>query len=233
MANRRTYIWTSITAAVAVMLGGSWAGSLLVPENYPVRPGYNVPGMTEPPVDLASLQRSWPAGMAQPGGELRLIGYMTKVEHGAIQPPPVDQAALVAKPVEQVDLGTLLAHSDVERGRGAARVCGSCHTLDSGGPNRTGPNLWGLVGRPIARHGGFAYSPALTSQDGSWTYERLDKFLASPARTVPGTKMAFGGVRNPTDRANLLAFLGSLNSAPAPFPAPKPIPSAEDQSATR
>jgi cytochrome c len=219
---RRNMVWTSVAAAVAVALGGAWSGTLLVPERYPAVAGYAVPGMVEAPVDLASLQRSWPAGFSQAGADVRLMGYMTKVGQGAVTPPPVDPAAVVARPAQEVDLGTRLARADVERGRGAARVCSTCHSFEANGPNRIGPNLWGLVGRQIAGHAGFSYSSAMASQAGNWSYERLDKFLSGPARAVPGNKMAFGGVRNGAERANLLAFLATLNSAPPPFPAPAP-----------
>lgn len=218
---RRGMISTATTAAVAVALGGGWLADLLVPASYPGEAAYKVPGLTDPPVDRAALQRSWPAGLEAPDGRVRLINYMAKVDHGRIPPPASSVAEAAAKPAPQADLGTLLASADVERGRGAARVCGSCHTVEAGGANRTGPNLWGVVGRPIASHGGFAYSPAMVAQAGNWSYERLDQYLASPAKAVPGTKMAFGGVRNPKDRANLLAYLGSLSSSPAPFPAAK------------
>lgn len=210
-----------VAAAVSVMLGGGWVASLMVPETYPAQAGYQVPGMTEAPVDLASLQRSWPGGLSEPGGRLRLIGYMRKVERGTIPAPAASEAGPVAAPEPEVDLGTRLASADAARGKGAARVCMSCHSFEQGGRNLVGPNLWGVVGRDIASHGGFAYSPALTAQPGSWTYEQLDEYLARPARAIPGNKMAFGGIRSPADRANLLAYLGSLSSSPAPFPLAK------------
>jgi cytochrome c len=79
--------------------------------------------------------------------------------------------------------------------------------------------LWGVVGRPIGSHGGFAYSPAMKAQQGAWSYERLDQFLASPARDVPGTKMAFAGLRRAQDRAAVIKYLATLGgSAPAPRP---------------
>lgn len=223
---RVSLISGAITTAITVMLGGAWAGTLLVPEDYPAEAAYKVPGIPDVPVDLAALQRSWPTGTADPGERVRLIGYMAKVEKGAVIPPPVTGEAgpAAAAPEPEIDLGARLASANVDKGKGAARVCSTCHNMTQGGPNMVGPNLWGIVGRDIASHGGFAYSSAMTAQPGNWTYEQLDQYLARPARAVPGNKMAFGGIRNGADRANLLAYLGSLSNAPAPFPAAKAAP---------
>lgn len=214
MASRKWRIIGSVSVAATVVLGASWVSDLLVPIRYPVRSAYQVPGLAEPVVDLATLQRSWPAGMAEPGSRPRLIGYMSRIDD---MPAPARPTA-AAPPRPVADLGTLLASADIAKGKRTAQLCASCHTFDPGGPTRTGPNLWGVVGRDIAAHGGFAYSSALAGQPGAWTYESLDRFLAGPARAVPGTKMAFAGVRNPADRASLLAYLGSLSAAPPPYP---------------
>jgi cytochrome c len=213
-----TRIGTAVGGAIAVVLVGSWAGSLAVPSIYPARQGYEVPGLAEPPIDLAALQRSWPAGLGEPGGPVRLVAYMSRIEKAAV-PVAAPSAVEASKP--QVDLGTLLAHADVAKGKQKAQVCMSCHTFEPSGPDRIGPNLWGVVGRDIGSHPGFAYSPAVSSAPGNWTYENLDRWLASPARDIPGTKMAFAGVRQPEERANLLAYLGTLSNAPVPFPKPQ------------
>ena len=86
----------------------------------------------------------------------------------------------------------------------------TCHSFDKGGPNRIGPNLWGVVGRPVASQKGFVYSAAFLKKGGTWTEANIDTYLESPMKVVPGTKMAFGGVKNPKDRANLIAWLKTL-----------------------
>jgi len=119
---------------------------------------------------------------------------------------------------ETVPLATLLASASADSGQGQARKCAACHTFDQGGANKIGPNLYEVVGRPVASHEGFAYSDAMKAKGGEWTYEDLSAFLADPKGAVPGTKMAFAGVKNPTQRADLLAYLRTLAATPAPLP---------------
>lgn len=218
-----TKVGTAVGGAVAVMLGGYWFSGEMMKVDYPEGRGYGVEGIA--PVDLAALQRAWPAGLHQPGDPAELRGYMVNIEKAVL---PVSEAgAGGAAEAVPLDLGTLLAGADPAEGESLARVCASCHTFDSGGANRVGPNLWAIVGRPVAAEPGFAYSDALASHGGAWSYELLDRYLASPTRAIPGNKMSYAGLRNPRSRADLLAYLGTLNRTPAPFPAPAPAPVAE------
>ena len=120
---------------------------------------------------------------------------------------------------DKPSLGALLAEADVERGKKAAKKCAACHTFDEGGANRVGPNLYGILNDDPARSDGFAYSSALKDMDGGWTFEALDAFLANPRVALPGTKMAFAGVRRPDQRADLLLYLRSLGDTNAELPA--------------
>ncbi|MFO1034033.1 MAG: cytochrome c family protein [Hyphomicrobiales bacterium] len=119
-------------------------------------------------------------------------------------------------------LGTLLAAANKDAGAGEAKACAACHDFSKGGPNKTGPNLYGVVGRNGASHEGYAYSEGMTTARGGkpWSYEDLNAFIKAPKAAVPGTKMAFGGLKNDEKRANLLAYLGSLADSPVAFPAP-------------
>ena len=120
-----------------------------------------------------------------------------------------------------VPLGTLLASADVAKGQAAAKACAACHDFTKGGPNKVGPNLWDIVMRPHAGHPDFAYSDSLKAHASEpWTYEALDAFIKAPKEAIPGTKMAYGGIKNDKSRADLLAYLQSLSDAPKPFPAP-------------
>ena len=131
------------------------------------------------------------------------------------QPGMIVEVAEVA-PAEETagegpDVATLLAAADPAAGESGARACQACHTFDQGGAHRVGPNLWDVVGRPIAGAEGYAYSDALQAMSGdTWTYEALDGFIHDPRGFAPGTKMAYGGMRRDEQRHQLLAYLRSL-----------------------
>lgn len=118
-------------------------------------------------------------------------------------------------------IGALLAAADATKGAAEAKACVACHDFTKGGPNKTGPGLWDVVERKIASHEGYAYSEGATAKAAeAWTYDNLNAFIANPKGFMPGTKMAFGGIKNDAKRANLIAYLASLADAPKPFPAP-------------
>lgn len=113
----------------------------------------------------------------------------------------------------------LLAAANVQSGEKAAKKCTACHTLAKGEPARIGPNLWNIVNGPHGHMEGFAYSnPMKALHDEKWTYEALDKFLFKPAAAIPGTKMSFAGVPKTEERAEIIAYLRSLNDNPPPLP---------------
>lgn len=127
-------------------------------------------------------------------------------------------------------LAELLAASDPAKGEAIFAKCVSCHTIDQGGPNGIGPNVFGVVGEKIATgRGGFAFSSALVAKGGEWTFENLDAWLKSPRAFADGTKMSFAGLSSAEDRANIIAFLNTKGSN-LPFPAVEAKP-AEDAAA--
>lgn len=111
----------------------------------------------------------------------------------------------------------LMGSADPAKGERAFRQCKACHTVESGGPNRVGPNLYGIVGGSVAAVDGFKYSPALSEFGGEWSVERLDAFLEDPRKAVPGTRMGFRGISDPADRADMIAYLNSNSDAPMTF----------------
>ena len=118
------------------------------------------------------------------------------------------------------DLAVLLAEASVSAGERQSAKCKACHSFDEGGPNGTGPNLWGIVGSDAAQASGFSYSAAMTAFGQPWSYETLFAYIESPRKVVEGTSMSFAGIRGPQDRANLLAYLATLDANPVPFPEP-------------
>jgi cytochrome c len=133
-------------------------------------------------------------------------------------------AGAAAAPAEEPvpDWGTVLASANVKAGQEISHKCEQCHDLSKGGPNKIGPNLYGVVDRPRAAHEGFAYSSAMKAKPGNWTYDELFKFIKAPGVDIPGTKMSFAGLRSDKDRINLIAFLRSNADSPAAIPAPAP-----------
>ncbi len=129
-----------------------------------------------------------------------------------------------AAPAEEAmpDWGTVLASADAAAGKTISTKCEQCHDLSKGGPNKIGPNLFGVVDRPRASHEGFAYSSAMKGKPGNWTYDELFKFIKAPGVDIPGTKMSFAGLRSDKDRINLIAYLRSNADSPSAIPAPAP-----------
>jgi cytochrome c len=113
----------------------------------------------------------------------------------------------------------LLAAADVAAGKDRAKVCIACHTFDKGGANKIGPNLYHVLGEPIAEgRDGYAFSPALQGHKGqTWTADELNKWLYDPKSFAAGTKMSYAGLKNAQDRANVVAYLNSLSDAPKPL----------------
>jgi cytochrome c len=97
--------------------------------------------------------------------------------------------------------------ADVDAGRVVFNRCKICHTVDAGGRHTLGPNLHGIYGRKAATIEGFAYSEALKNSEITWDDETLARYLKDPKDAIPGNRMAFPGVKNEREMADLLAYL--------------------------
>lgn len=118
--------------------------------------------------------------------------------------PALATLATVAAPA-------LVQAQDAAAGQQVFRRCQACHTVDEGGPNKVGPNLWGFLGTEAAsRDNGYRYSDALRSSGIVWDEAKLDEFLENPRKVVPRTRMGFPGLRNPDQRANVIEYLKSV-----------------------
>ena len=129
------------------------------------------------------------------------------------------QTAAAAPAQELAPIGPKLANANVDAGKAIfQKQCFTCHTVDKGGPNKVGPNLWGVVERKKASHEGFSYSSGLQGKGGDWSYEDIDHMIFKPQAFARGTKMAFAGLAKAQDRADVIAYLRTMNDNPPPLP---------------
>jgi cytochrome c len=123
-----------------------------------------------------------------------------------------------AAPAPSEPIEKLLQTASVEKGTAAAKKCGACHDFTKGGPNKVGPNLYGVVDRARASEAGFNYSAAMKAKGGNWTIDDLNQFINNPRGFIPGTNMTFAGIQRGGERADVIAYLNSLSDNPAPLP---------------
>ena len=138
-------------------------------------------------------------------------------EKAAAAPSAAAQAAAQAER-DALPFETLLATADVKAGQTAAKVCTTCHNFAKGAGAKIGPDLYGVVGREIAKEPGFSYSASLQGKGGTWTFKKLNEWIAAPNAFAPGTKMAFAGVKSASQRANIIAYLDQQSDQPVPLP---------------
>ena len=152
---------------------------------------------------------------------LGLSSISAKVFHGNGAERP-EQLGYVIQGAEETgaaagpSLATLLATGDAAAGEAVFAKCMACHTIASGGATGIGPNLFGVLGKPVGQHvPGFAYSSALSGHGGDWTFENMDAWLKSPRAFADGTKMSFAGLSSGEDRANVILYLLANGGGPA------------------
>jgi cytochrome c len=119
---------------------------------------------------------------------------------------------------KEAPLPEVLAKADPKKGQADVKVCATCHSFEKGGAAKIGPDLWGIVGRPVASVPGFSYSDSVKALGGDWTYEKLNPWIENPKGVAAGTKMAFAGEKDAQKRADILAYLQTLSDSPVPFP---------------
>jgi cytochrome c len=154
-------------------------------------------------LNIASGAVFAPSKPAKPGYEIKVP------EHPSAQPKQPAQP-------EQT-LADFVGKFDAKKGENAVKKCEACHTVEKGGPNRVGPNLWGVIGRPRASHAGFNYSAAMKKEGGAWTPEHIFEFIRAPQKVIPGTAMTFAGISKASERADVIAYLNTLSDNPKPL----------------
>jgi len=167
-----------------------------------------------------ALGLSIASGMIYHSGTPEKAGYPVESADG-----PAEGGAAAVEPI-----ANRLAVADVAKGQASFAKCAACHTITQGGANGVGPNLWDSMGKAHGHIPGFAYSEALKSVPGTWTFAAMDEWLASPRKYAPGTKMTFAGLSDPQERANVIAYMNAQGSN-LPLPAPEAAPAAGEEAA--
>lgn len=121
--------------------------------------------------------------------------------------PAAESPDLAAKQAAVAALAAPYNAANYEAGQRVFAQCRSCHTIGAGEPNRVGPNLHGVFGREIGSLAGFNYSTAVQEANFTWDPAQLENWLANPQSFLPGNRMAFAGVRDETQRRDVIAYL--------------------------
>ena len=146
--------------------------------------------------------------------DLKELAYKIDIPESDISTTSISQTTLQAiEPILE-----LLATASLENGEKIYNKCGACHNYTKGSKSKIGPSLWNIINRPKANSEGFAYSNALVSFGGVWTYEEINNFLYKPKEYIKGTKMNFAGLKSVQDRADLVLFLRQQSDNPTPLP---------------
>jgi cytochrome c len=182
---------------------------------------------------MASLEMNKIAGAILTAGLIAMLsGFvaeeLVRPQQATTEGPAGAAAPAPTAPPAIEPVSPLLAKADASAGQQTAKQCQTCHDFTKGGPNKVGPNLWGIVGSHPADVASYSFSDAMKARkDKTWTFEELNKFLAGPRNFIPGTKMTFAGLPKLQDRANVIAWLRQQSDQPLPLPSDADIAAAQ------
>ena len=173
------------------------------------------------------------------------IGFMgaTLIADGLVSPKELAKTAVLVEGVQTTaapaaaaveappaPIAPFLAAADPATGQAdTQKLCVACHNFNEGGSAKIGPDLYGVVGRPVGSFPGFDYSNAIKAHHGPWTYDELNAWLRKPSEYAPGTKMGFAGINSEKERADVIDYLHTLSHSPEPLPAASAAPAAAVQ----
>ncbi|MBY0224571.1 MAG: cytochrome c family protein [Hyphomicrobium sp.] len=205
----------AVLAALLLIVGSN----VIIGARTASSPGQPVNGYTLP-TDTATAEAAQAA--ADPVKTAEAPALAAPAKDGAAPAPAKDAAAPApaAGGFDAKAVVALLASAKADDGAAGFKKCAACHAVKKDAPSGAAPNLWGIVNRPKAAQADFAakYSDAMKAKGGEWTYENLALFLHQPKGYIAGTKMAFAGIKDPAEIANVIAYLRTLADAPAPLP---------------
>ena len=138
-----------------------------------------------------------------------LLYHEKQVVRRGFQVEIAADGSAVKKEEKILALADLMKLADINRGAKVAKKCASCHNIEKYAAAKVGPNLFGVLGRARGSAAGFAYSDGMKTKGGVWDRESVNQFLTKPKDFIPGTKMAFAGLKKAQDRADMILFLES------------------------
>ena len=157
-------------------------------------------------------------------GEIAGASHHGPEKAGYTLPAPKVGPGGVIQAEEAFDFGkvaALLPKATVDNGKDVFKQCATCHTPEKGGAVKQGPNLYGVLGRDVGKAAGFTYSPAMLGKGGKWDWQATATYLNDPKGTIPNNKMAFVGVKDAGDLADVLVYLRTLADSPIALPPAK------------
>tara|TARA_Y100000590_G_scaffold330069_1_gene374884 strand:- start:3621 stop:4142 length:522 start_codon:yes stop_codon:yes gene_type:complete len=148
------------------------------------------------------------------------VFYVEKPTKSAYQVASVSttsETTSISSNEESLDIMVLIASANVEDGKKVFKKCAACHSINKGGSNKIGPNLWNILGKQSGSVANYKYSKAMTAHQKSWTFEEMNGFLISPKKWIKGTKMSFIGLSKPEDRAAVILYMNKNTDSPLPI----------------